>query len=73
MIVTGLQGTYERKIFPVIASLIPIANHFTHLTAIDEQSGNEAPFTKRILGGNELELIGSSENYKSTDLFNYFN
>ena len=72
VIVTGLQGTYERKIFPVIAELIPISDKITQLTAIDKDSGNDAPFTKRIVGGNDLEIIGGSESYKSTDLFNYF-
>lgn len=73
VIVTGLQGTYERKIFPVIAQLFPISDKLTQLTAIDKDSGNEAPFTKRIISGCDLEIIGGTESYKATDLFNYMN
>ena len=72
VIVSGLQGTYERKIFPVISQLIPIADKITQLTAIDKDSGNDAPFTKRIISGNDLEVIGGSESYKSVDLYNYY-
>lgn len=68
----GLQGDYNRKIFPTIAKLIPLCEKITHLTSIDKKSGKECTNTKRICDSNELELIGGDELYQAVDRNNYF-
>lgn len=63
MIVAALSGTFERKLFPVIADLIPRADVLTHLTAICIVHGVDAPFTRRIAGDSSLVQIGGVESY----------
>jgi thymidine kinase len=69
----GLQGDYNRKIFPTIAKLIPLCDKITHLTSIDKKSGKECTNTKRICDSNELELIGGNDLYQAVDRYNYYN
>lgn len=69
----GLQGDYNRKIFPTIANLIPLCEKIVHLTSVDKKSGNECTNTKRICNSDELELIGGDDIYQAVDRFNYFN
>jgi len=68
----GLQGDYNRNIFPTIAKLIPLCEKITHLTSIDKKSGKECTNTKRICDSNELELIGGDDLYQAVDRYNYF-
>jgi thymidine kinase len=68
----GLQGDYNRKIFPTIAKLIPLCEKITHLTSIDKKSGKECTNTKRICDSDELELIGGDDLYQAVDRTNYF-
>jgi thymidine kinase len=70
--VCGLQGDYNRHIFPTIAKIIPLCDSITHLTSIDKKSGKECTNTKRICESNKLELIGGDESYEAVDRFNYF-
>ncbi len=67
VIVSGLQGDFERKRFECIADLIPHAEKITHLTAIDSTTGEEAAFTARITNEIEQECIGSNEMYLAVD------
>ena len=61
--VCGLNGDYNREPFEQISLLIPKLENITFLTAIDEKSGDEASFTKRIIKSNKKELIGGKETY----------
>ena len=61
--VCGLNGDYKRESFEQISLLIPIVENITFLTAIDEKTGEEACFTKRIIDSKELQLIGRKETY----------
>ena len=61
--VCGLNGDYKRESFEQISLLIPIVENITFLTAIDEKTGEEACFTKRIIDSKELQLIGGKETY----------
>ena len=63
--VCGLNGNYKREPFEQISLLIPKIENITYLTAIDEKTGEDACFTKRIINSNELELIGGKETYIS--------
>ena len=69
--VCGLQGTYDMKIFPCIAELIPKFEEIIHLTAIDPQTTQELSFTARLTDGNEQELIGGLETYIAVDRQHY--
>lgn len=72
VIVSGLQGDYTRSAFSNINVLAQKCNKITHLTAVDQNSGAEAAFTKRLTTESSIELIGGTESYHATDLYNYF-
>ena len=67
VIVSGLQGDFQRKKFGCIPDLIPIADRITHLTAIDKETGEEAPFTYRLTSETEQEVIGGNDKYIAVD------
>ena len=71
VVVCGLQGDFKRQTFKVIADLIGLADQFTHLTAIDRETGNEASFTARFSGEIEQEVIGGEDKYIATDRDHY--
>ena len=73
LIVSGLQGTFDRKYFETIAKLIPMSENIIHLKALDILSGNECSFTKRIGNDTDLFIVGNNELYHPCDRFNYFN
>jgi thymidine kinase len=64
VIVSGLNGTYRREEFPVISKLIPLAEEFISLSAVCSYCGENAYFTKRIVSGEQTELIGGIESYQ---------
>ena len=59
----GLSGDYKREPFEQISLLIPLCDNITHLTAIDKNNGNEAPFTFRLTNDIEQEVIGGQDKY----------
>lgn len=69
--VCGLNGNYKREPFEQISLLIPKIENITFLTAIDEKTGKDACFTKRIINSNELELIGGKETYMACSRHTY--
>lgn len=71
VIVCGLQGDFERKPFDVISRLIPMAENFTHLKAIDEKTGGDAAFTARLTSEKQQHIIGGKEMYISVDRSHY--
>lgn len=72
IVACGLQGDYQRNIFPTIAKLIPLCEKITHLSAVDKESGSDCSFTKRITNDNQLEVIGGDDKYQATSRKNYF-
>jgi thymidine kinase len=70
--VCGLQGDYNRVIFPTIAKLIPMTETFVPLTAIDSVTGHDASFTARITQETGQEIIGGKDKYIATDRQHYF-
>ena len=64
VLVSALDGTFERKPFGNILNLIPLAEKVTKLCAVCVYCTSEAAFTKRIVESKEIELIGGAEMYK---------
>jgi len=63
VIVAALDGDFLRRPFPQVAKLIPISEHVHKLTAVCFNCGRDAPFSKRIAGGDEVEVIGGADMY----------
>jgi thymidine kinase len=63
VIVTGLDGDYQRKPMGEILDLIPIANTVTKLASNCSVCQQEAIFTHRIVNDSEQVLIGGSDKY----------
>lgn len=64
VIVSGLDGTFERKPFGNILTLVAIAERVTKLNAICAYCYKLASFTQRTIKSREVELIGGEETYK---------
>jgi thymidine kinase len=64
VLVSALDGTFERKPFGNIINLIPLAERVIKLCAVCVYCACEAAFTKRIVESKEVELIGGAEMYK---------
>ena len=71
VVVSALNGDFKRKPWPRISNLIANAYKILKLNAICCECGNKAPFTKRIINSNELELIGGSDEYKPVCLIHH--
>jgi thymidine kinase len=65
VIVSALDGTFQRKPFGFILELIPMAERVTKLTAVCVRCGFEAAFSKRLGNETEVEVIGGSEKYEA--------
>ena len=63
VIVAALDATFQRKPFEVI-NLLPLAEKITKLTAVCVVCSADAPFTQRLGGGSQVELIGGTELYR---------
>ena len=68
----GLNGTFERKSFPIMSQLIPLANSITHLTAICKQTGKKGCYTKRLTDNKEQIVIGGANMYQAVDRKTFF-
>ena len=68
---SGLNGDYQRRPFAQISLLIPLCDRITHLTAVDKESGSDAPFTARLSNESEQTIIGGDELYKAMCRENY--
>jgi thymidine kinase len=60
VLVSALDGTFERKPFGRILELVPLAEKVIKLRAICVNCGDDAPFTKRICESKEVELLGGA-------------
>ena len=69
--VCGLNGTFERKQFPIISRLIPLVENITYKTAICVETGCEAQFSdlrddiKRSVTNSVV--IGGLDKYSAVD------
>ena len=63
VVVCGLQGNFKRQPFGCIPNLVSYADKITHLTAIDAENGEDAPFTARVSSETEEEVIGGTDKY----------
>lgn len=66
VIVAGLNGTYNRFMFTSISDIIPICTNIVYLKAICTACGQDAIHSKRIVSGDQEELIGGSESYAAS-------
>lgn len=64
VIVSGLDGTFERKPFGNILNLVAIAEKVTKLNSICAYCFKLASFSHRTVKSNVVELIGGEETYK---------
>jgi thymidine kinase len=58
VVIAALDGTFQRKPFGNILSLVPLAEQVVKLSAVCIECGNEAAFTRRTVDSQEVELIG---------------
>jgi thymidine kinase len=64
VIISALDGDFQRKPFGRIAELIPHCDQLIKVTAVCMKCQcREAPFTKRIVSSKKQELIGGAEMY----------
>jgi thymidine kinase len=63
VIVSALSSDFQRNGFPRITALIPKAEELVRLHAVCFVCKKEASFTKRIVDGSEVEIIGGKESY----------
>lgn len=73
LIVSSLDGDFQRKPIGQIAECIPLCNTITKLEALDMESRDLTPaiFTKRISDSKEQILVGSTEHYIAVSRENY--
>jgi len=69
---SGLSGTYQRKEFPVISQLLPLAEEVHKKSAVCEETGDDANFTCRTSDEVGDIVIGGSDKYKPVDRMTYF-
>ena len=66
VIVAGLDATYQRKSFPMITNLIPLAEKVDKLLAVCMRChSTDAVFSRRLVESDKLEVIGGSDTYES--------
>jgi thymidine kinase len=63
VIVSALDGTFQRKPFGTILELIPLAEDVAKLTAVCAVCYHSAAFSKRITRESEVEVIGGADKY----------
>ena len=67
VIVAGLDGDFQQKVFGDILNLIPLAEKVDklHALCVDCQDGTLASFTKRTVQSENQELVGASSMYRA--------
>uniref|UniRef100_A0AAR2JCW4 Thymidine kinase n=2 Tax=Pygocentrus nattereri TaxID=42514 RepID=A0AAR2JCW4_PYGNA len=63
VIVAALDGTFQRKPFGNILSLVPLAESVVKLNAVCMECFKEASYTKRLGAEKEVEVIGGADKY----------
>ena len=74
IIISGLDGDYQRKPMGEILECIPLCDKVDKLTGLDMMSkdGSVGLFTKRIVNSSKDILIGDKDTYMSVNRVNYF-
>ncbi|KAH7724705.1 thymidine kinase [Aphelenchoides avenae] len=72
VIISALNGDFQRKPFPVIAKLFAMAEKIDKVTAVCHACGQSASFTWRTVQSNEREVIGGAEKYQAVCRSCYF-
>lgn len=73
VIVSGLDGDFQRKPMGQILDIIPICDTVDKLTALDmiDNDGTPALFTKRIVDDSSSILVGGTDMYKAVSRKNF--
>eukprot|EP00762_Andalucia_godoyi_P000692 ANDGO_05408.mRNA.1 Thymidine kinase len=72
IIISALDATFQRKAFPNVAELIPMAESVEKLTAVCMKCSRAASFSKRISAECEVNIIGGADKYVSVCRACYF-
>jgi hypothetical protein len=70
----GLNGTFDRKEFPIISKLLPLAENVTFLKAVCKENGNDAVYSNINIAVEKgvTEVIGGSDKYNAVDRKTYY-
>lgn len=73
LIISGLDGDYNRQPFGQILNCIPLCDEVVKLSAMDmvDRDGTPAIFTKRIVDEDNQVLVGASDKYLAVSRKNY--
>jgi thymidine kinase len=63
VIVSALDGTFQRKPFGTVCDLIPLCESVVKLNAVCMQCSHDGAFSKRITNDTATEVIGGSDMY----------
>lgn len=63
VIISALNGTFERKEFGEISKLIPLCENITMLNSMCRECGSIAHYSKRTSDEKEVEVIGGEDKY----------
>jgi len=63
VLISALDGTYQRKPFENIMQIIPLAESVNKLSAVCMNCFGEGSFSKRITAEESLEVIGGADKY----------
>lgn len=66
VILSALDGTFQREPFGSVLTLMPRAERITKLSAVCKLCCKEASFTRRTTADTALEAIGGAEMYMPT-------
>jgi thymidine kinase len=72
VLIAGLDGTFLRNPFGHILELVFCCESITKLTGICSETGEAAPFTRRIVDRPEVNLVGGTESYRAVSRSAYF-
>ncbi len=72
IIVAALDGTFQRKPFGEVLNLVPLSDSVIKLNSVCMDCYRSAPYTKRLIKNNKIEIIGSSDIYRCVCRFCYF-
>jgi len=64
VIISALDGTFQRKPFGRILELIPMAEQISKLTSVCAVCGKDASFSQRLTLEQDVEVIGGAEMYR---------
>jgi thymidine kinase len=73
VVLSGLDGDYERKPFKQIVDLIPFADNVERKNALCVmcKNGNIASFSKRLFESNERNVVGGFDQYVPVCRYHY--